>query len=88
MTYEEYGVWLERHVAECPDGEGRSMLKMCLHNFKDAMPLHISTHGLIAELERRKPCKKCASVDCINCLWSYITCAALQENKDNFKEAA
>ena len=35
MTYEEYGVWLERHVADCPDGEGRSMLKMCLANFKD-----------------------------------------------------
>ena len=38
MTYEEYGVWLERHVADCSDGEGRAMLKMCLSHFKEIAP--------------------------------------------------
>jgi hypothetical protein len=38
MTYKEYGLWLERHIADCPYGEGGAMLKMCLHNFKDCKP--------------------------------------------------
>lgn len=39
MTYEEYGVWLEWRVADCPDGEGREMLKMCLAKFMDTHAL-------------------------------------------------
>ncbi len=62
MTYEEYGVWLERHVADCSDGEGRSMLKMCLSNFKDshAVPVNdVGEAGLrekLDELILNSPC--------------------------------
>ena len=41
MTYEEYGVWLERHVADCSEGEGRAMLKMCLSHFKEIAPTSV-----------------------------------------------
>ena len=49
-----------------------------------------STDELIAELERRRPCKKCGNdkakdepVDCIFCRWSNENIS----RPDNFKEA-
>lgn len=61
MTYEEYGVWLERHVADCSDGEGRSMLKMCLARWLD-------THSL-PEKKRVVTCPYCQKV-----VGEYISC--------------
>ena len=47
----------------------------------------ISTPDLIAELERRRPCKKCArngNQNCYNCRWNGVL---VLMREDNFKEA-
>jgi hypothetical protein len=54
----------------------------------------IPTADLIAELEKRRPCKKCKSwtknsTPCMTCFWKYLWVIFQSdlETKDNFKEA-
>ena len=54
------------------------------HFYDGEIDVEISTHDLIAELERRRPCPQnnCANNgDCTYCVWANGTM------KDNFKEA-
>ena len=52
----------------------------------------IPTQNLIAELERRRPCKRCEhwrhnSTPCMNCFWKGLWNMGEALHTDNFKEA-
>ena len=48
----------------------------------------LSTSDLIAELERRRPCRKCKgfqTLRCVGCIWASVY--KMKIDSDNFEEA-
>ncbi len=76
---------------KCPliSSEGCTMdARFCDGSEDCFVNVEIPTSELIAEIERRSPCKKCVSwltnsTPCMTCLWKSLRIFG----KDNFKEA-
>jgi len=62
------------------------------HGYEGEIDVEISTADLIAELERRRPCKRCESwrhnsTPCMSCFWKGLWNMGEALHTDNFKEA-
>ena len=61
---------------------------IAIHNDELWIKYEPSTSDLIAELERRRPCRKCKgfqTLQCVGCIWASVY--KMKIDSDNFKEA-